>query len=155
MKKNLKYKIGELWDKVIGNEKDELDLVEERVPTTFMENSSEEKVVIETRLDINQNSVEKPMIMEKEEEKEVEPENKECYTFFIDPKSYEDCKKIANHIKKDDMVTMNLENLEDKMAQRVLDFIVGASTLKGSTFHKVSGKVYTSIPKRYSIQKEV
>ena len=154
MKKNLKYKFGELWDKVIGNEREEMEYEteKEQIPTKFEESVSEEKIVMETRLDIEQSPVkEKPVVTEREEQ----GNSKECFTFFIDPKDYEDGRKIAAHIKNDDMVTMNLENLEDNMAQRVLDFIVGASTLKGSTFHKVSGKVYTSIPKRYSIQKEV
>ena len=31
-------------------------------------------------------------------------------TIFIDPKQFEDCKKIANYIEKEKMITINLEN---------------------------------------------
>ncbi|MGL4308662.1 cell division protein SepF [Cetobacterium sp. SF1] len=68
-------------------------------------------------------------------------------TVFVDPRSFSDCKKIANYIKNDKMVTLNLEYLDNKEAQRMMDFLSGAMSIKEAKFVEISKKVYTSIPK--------
>ncbi|MGL5123937.1 MAG: cell division protein SepF [Fusobacteriaceae bacterium] len=83
---------------------------------------------------------------------DIEQENFEnCQTIFIDPKSFGDCKKIANYIKQDRMVTLNLEYLDLETAQRMLDFLMGAMLVKGASFIEISKKVYTSVPKSVKV----
>lgn len=74
-----------------------------------------------------------------------------CQTIFIDPKSFGDCKKIANYIKEDRMVTLNLEYLDLETAQRMLDFLMGAMLIKEASFIEISKKVYTSVPKSIKV----
>lgn len=74
-----------------------------------------------------------------------------CQTIFIDPKSFADCKKIANYIKSDRMVTLNLEYLDAETAQRMMDFLMGAMLIKGASFIEISKKVYTSVPKSVKV----
>lgn len=83
----------------------------------------------------------------KTEDKEIE----NCQTIFIDPKSFADCKKIANYIKSDRMVTLNLEYLDSETAQRMMDFLMGAMLIKGASFIEISKKVYTSVPKTVKV----
>ncbi|WP_294727962.1 cell division protein SepF, partial [uncultured Fusobacterium sp.] len=55
-------------------------------------------------------------------EEEVDEFRYEDYsTIFIDPKQFEDCKKIATYIEKEKMITINLENIGPNVAQRIMD----------------------------------
>lgn len=67
-------------------------------------------------------------------------------TIFVNPIDFEECKKIANYIQKEKIVTVNLENLNNEMAQRMLDFLSGAMEVKKARFITVSKKVYVSVP---------
>ncbi len=68
-------------------------------------------------------------------------------TVFVEPKNYSECKKIANYIKDEKMVTVNLESLDGPNAQRILDFLSGASSIKEANFIPVSKRVYVVVPK--------
>lgn len=70
---------------------------------------------------------------------------------FVEPKNYGECKKIANYIKENKTVTVNLENVEGGIAQRILDFISGASSIKGASFIPVSKRVYVIVPREVEI----
>ncbi|MGB6127156.1 MAG: cell division protein SepF [Psychrilyobacter sp.] len=67
-------------------------------------------------------------------------------TIFVSPVNFEECKKIANYINKEKIVTVNLESLSNESAQRMLDFLSGAMEVKKARFITVSKKVYVSIP---------
>ncbi|MGL4402841.1 MAG: cell division protein SepF [Fusobacteriaceae bacterium] len=86
-----------------------------------------------------------------EEEKSQEEDLENCQTIFVDPKNFSDCKKIANYIKNDRMVTLNLEYLDSETAQRMMDFLMGAMLIKGASFIEISKKVYTSVPKSVKV----
>nr|MBP6063805.1 cell division protein SepF [Fusobacteriaceae bacterium] len=50
---------------------------------------------------------------ESKSEETLEVTEEERYqTIFIDPKDFSECKKIANYIRNDQMVTLNLEYLD-------------------------------------------
>jgi len=67
-------------------------------------------------------------------------------TIFVSPTDFDECKKIANYINKGKIVTVNLENLSNESAQRMLDFLSGAMEVKKARFITVSKKVYVSVP---------
>ena len=75
-------------------------------------------------------------------------------TIFVDPKTFADCKKIATCIKSDKMVTLNLEYLDLPTAQRLMDFLAGAMSIKGASFIEISKKVYTAVPKSMKVYYE-
>lgn len=75
-------------------------------------------------------------------------------TIFVDPKTFSDCKKIAAYIKSDKMVTLNLEYLDLPTAQRLMDFLAGAMSIKGASFIEISKKVYTAVPKSMKVYYE-
>ena len=72
-------------------------------------------------------------------------------TIFIDPKSFNDCRKIAKYIKNDKMVTLNLEYLDSETAQRMMDFLMGAMLVKGASFIEINKKVYTAVPNNVKV----
>ncbi len=67
-------------------------------------------------------------------------------TIFVSPVSFDECKKIANYINKEKIVTINLEGLSNEEAQRLLDFLGGAMEVKKARFITVSKKVYVAVP---------
>lgn len=71
----------------------------------------------------------------------------DCQTIFVNPKSFAECRKIADYIKNDKVVTLNLENVNGKDAQRILDFLSGAINIKEAKWIPISRNVFTSIPK--------
>ncbi|MEG0068545.1 cell division protein SepF [Cetobacterium sp.] len=77
----------------------------------------------------------------------VNSSQEDCQTIFVNPKSFAECKKIADYIKNDKVVTLNLENINGKDAQRILDFLSGAINIKEAKWIPISKNVFTSVPK--------
>lgn len=131
--------------RVFWGEKNEEDEIESQ-ETEFIQAPVESK--------IEEKQERKPLELSTEEIPERNDGEDACQTVFINPKNYSDCRKIANYIKNDKMVTLNLEYLDNHTAQRVLDFLGGAVSIKGASFHKISEKVYTAIPKDIRVHYE-
>jgi len=75
------------------------------------------------------------------------PESKGNYqTIFVTPEKFDECKKIANYINDEIIVTLNLEGLSKEVAQRMIDFLAGAMEVKKARFVPVSKNVYVSVP---------
>lgn len=115
----------------IGNEKEELK-------TEFIVHGNQEPK------EENQEEVEGNEILNQEEISENQ-------TIFVEPTTFEECKKIANYIKNDRIVMMNLENIDSASAQRIIDFVSGALNIKNGEIVKVSKRIYTAIPNGMSI----
>lgn len=77
-----------------------------------------------------------------------------CQTVFVDPKGFGDAERIADYIVKDKMITINLEFLDTKVAQRLMDFLAGAMRVKEASFVAISKKVYTIVPKSMKVHYE-
>ncbi|WP_410208265.1 cell division protein SepF [Fusobacterium sp.] len=75
-------------------------------------------------------------------------------TIFLDPKTFSDCRKIADYIRDEKMVTLNLEYLDDQTAIRLMNFLSGAMTVQGAKYLIISKKVYTIFPKSMRIYYE-
>lgn len=87
----------------------------------------------------------------KEREKEKTMDTSAYQSVIIDPKKFEDCKKIANYIKDDKTVTLNLEHLDNETAQRIIDFLSGAMSIKEAKLIEISKNVYVSVPKNINV----
>jgi len=73
---------------------------------------------------------------QKMEAEEVDEFRYEDYsTIFIDPKQFEDCKKIATYIEKEKMITINLE-------------------IKNASFAQIAKHVYTIVPENMKVYYE-
>lgn len=87
----------------------------------------------------------------KVKEKEKVTDTSAYQSVIIDPKKFEDCKKIANYIKDDKTVTLNLEHLDNETAQRIIDFLSGAMSIKEAKLIEISKNVYVSVPKNINV----
>lgn len=90
-------------------------------------------------------------IEKKVKEKEKAVDTSAYQSVIIDPKKFEDCKKIANYIKEDKTVTLNLEHLDNETAQRIIDFLSGAMSIKEAKLIEISRSVYVSVPKDINV----
>lgn len=93
---------------------------------------------------------------EKEEFKNEDfiDESENYSTVFIDPKQFDDCKKIAKYIAQEKMITINLENVSPNVAQRIMDFLAGAMEIKNANFAQIAKNVYTIVPENMKIYYE-
>lgn len=95
----------------------------------------------------------KPKEEELPEENDIEQDNNYS-TVFIDPKQFEDCKKIAKYINLEKMITINLESVSPNIAQRILDFLAGAMEVKNASFAQIAKNVYTIVPENMKVYYE-
>ncbi|MFA6708206.1 MAG: cell division protein SepF [Fusobacterium sp.] len=89
--------------------------------------------------------------IEKKEPIIMEEDISDYQSVIVDLKKYEDCKKIAKYIKNDKVVTLNLEYLDKGTAQRIIDFLSGAMSIKEARLIDISANVYVSVPKDMNV----
>ena len=105
--------------------------------------------------EMEQEQTSKALSKRQKMEEEVDEFRYEDYsTIFIDPKQFEDCKKIANYIEKEKMITINLENIGPNVAQRIMDFLAGAMEIKNASFAQIAKNVYTIVPENMKVYYE-
>lgn len=88
------------------------------------------------------------------EEDGIEEDGSSYSTVFIDPKQFEDCKKIAKYINMEKMITINLESVSPNIAQRIMDFLAGAMEIKNASFAQIAKNVYTIVPENMKVYYE-
>ena len=147
-----------LFSKIIkeGKELIGVDSVDDEEYNEEYDEDYEEEEIKETK----KNKISKSLLGKKkknikEEDEEYDEENFEeesdYSTVFIDPKQFEDCKKIANFIDKGKMITINLENVGPNVAQRIMDFLAGAMEIKNASFAQIAKNVYTIVPENMKV----
>ena len=105
--------------------------------------------------EMEQEQTSKALSKRQKMEEEVDEFRYEDYsTIFIDPKQFEDCKKIATYIEKEKMITINLENIGPNVAQRIMDFLAGAMEIKNASFAQIAKNVYTIVPENMKVYYE-
>ena len=105
--------------------------------------------------EMEQEQTSKALSKRQKMEEEVDEFRYEDYsTIFIDPKQFEDCKKIATYIEKEKMITINLENIGPNVAQRIMDFLAGDMEIKNASFAQIAKHVYTIVPENMKVYYE-
>ncbi|MCI6153242.1 cell division protein SepF [Fusobacterium perfoetens] len=177
MKKN-KGLLNNLFGFGIDLEEDEQIEKDEKINLTQMEEDTEIEIEeikenkIETEIETKKNYTEEPYqnFLKEENEKEtykvekqekVEEKKERKIESYVDVTSYqnvvsrikgfEDSKKIARYIKENKIVTLNLEELDTETAQRVIDFLSGAMSMKEASLVEISKCVYVSVPKNQRV----
>ena len=74
---------------------------------------------------------------------------------FLKPTKFEDCVICADYIKEDKIVNMNLSQLDDNEARRVLDYIAGAIFITKAEIVNVGNKIFCSIPSNRNFLNEM
>ena len=69
----------------------------------------------------------------------------------LNPKNIDDCQQIANCLKEKRPVVINLENVEEPTAVRIIDFISGTIYAIDGAVNKISRNVWLFAPKNVNI----
>lgn len=64
----------------------------------------------------------------------------------IQPESFEEAREIAENLKSNKPVIVNLEKIEKEQARRMVDFVSGASYAIGGDIQKISNMIFLVTP---------
>ena len=70
---------------------------------------------------------------------------------IIQPSCIESAQEVCNHLRSGRTVICNFETIEPKVAQRVMDFITGATYAIDGQVHKVSPMIFVTVPRNISL----
>lgn len=70
---------------------------------------------------------------------------------LLEPKSFDECPKIVDHLKSRKPVILNLEKLDSNLARKVFDFISGAVYALDGNVQKVANNIFLFVPENIDI----
>lgn len=77
------------------------------------------------------------------------------YTMIVvNPKDYKDAEKIGDHIKQGRPVVMNMENTDQDVAQRIVDFVQGVMYALDGHMDRISDTIYLCAPNNMTVSRE-
>ncbi len=76
--------------------------------------------------------------------------NQKNFVFFT-PKNYEDVKKLIEYLKQTEPAIVNLDNITDDEAQRILDFISGGVCALNGSIQRIKGNIFLVAPDGFNI----
>lgn len=68
-----------------------------------------------------------------------------------EPHTSQDVQKLIDFLKTRESAIVNLENVEDEISQRVLDFVSGAIYALNGSVHRISGNIFLLSPQGVGI----
>lgn len=74
---------------------------------------------------------------------------------ILKPTDYDEALEICDNLKSRKIIVVNMTNLEGKVAQRLLDFMAGASYALGGSLEEVEKGVYIISPSNVEISNEL
>lgn len=66
--------------------------------------------------------------------------------FVIKPDEFDDAQLIIDHLNRGQIIIINMEELDLPTAQRIADFVGGASYAIDGLFHAISGNIFMATP---------
>lgn len=74
---------------------------------------------------------------------------------ILKPSDYDEAIEICDNLKDRKIIVVNMTNLEGKVAQRLLDFMAGASYALGGSLDEIEKCVYIISPSNVEISNEL
>lgn len=72
----------------------------------------------------------------------------------VEPNSFEDVQKIADHLKNQQAVVLNLQRLESEVARRIVDFTSGVIYAVEGSLQKIAEGIFLFVPSSIEIVSE-
>ncbi|MCI5836747.1 MAG: cell division protein SepF [Veillonellaceae bacterium] len=79
---------------------------------------------------------------------------KEYRMIVVEPYTFEDSKKIADHLKEYRPVVINLEKTEEEVGRRLIDFVGGVTYALEGHIERVSAAIFLAVPNNMSVDTE-
>jgi cell division inhibitor SepF len=74
---------------------------------------------------------------------------------LMEPRAYSESQSIANHIKADKSVIVNLHRVTPEQARRIIDFLTGTVYALEGSIEKLGGKIILCAPKSVNVAGEI
>lgn len=84
----------------------------------------------------------------------TKPASSSQQVVIIQPSCIESAQEVCNHLRAGRTVICNYEKIDQKVAQRVMDFITGSTFAIDGQVHKVSPMIFVAIPRNISLMDE-
>jgi len=81
----------------------------------------------------------------------AQPKRSYSSVFVYQPRSAEDVQVLINYLKKREPAIINLDGVDEEVAQRILDFISGAIYALFGSVHRISGNIFLLTPEGVDI----
>lgn len=78
-------------------------------------------------------------------------ESKQMQVVLVKPTRFEDASSIADYLKENKTVVLNLENANREVSRRLIDFLSGTSYAKGGSIKKVAHSTYIFTPNNVDV----
>ena len=72
----------------------------------------------------------------------------------IEPRSFEEAKGVTDNLKNRRPIIVNLEQAEAELAQRVVDFVSGATYALNGSMQKVGNGIFLFVPNNMDISSD-
>ncbi|NLP17827.1 MAG: cell division protein SepF [Firmicutes bacterium] len=72
----------------------------------------------------------------------------------VEPISFKDAKRVVDHLKERQPVVLNLEDTEEELCQRIIDFVSGATFAADGGVQKVGEGIFLFTPNNVDIATE-
>ena len=72
--------------------------------------------------------------------------NKKFEMLLVSPDTFNDALKIADDLKKNKIIILNLEDIEFEEGRKIVDFLSGTIYALGGSVNKISGKIISFTP---------
>ncbi len=74
---------------------------------------------------------------------------------LLEPETFDECQMIADNLKNNRTVIINLENLDYNLARRVIDFVGGTAYALGGALQKVGSGIVIAVPSNVDISGDI
>ena len=91
----------------------------------------------------------------KEDNKVVNLHNSQAKVKILKPETFDEAPQISDSLKENKIVVVNTSSLEPKTAQRLLDFIAGATYALGGELQEVENGVYVLTPANVDVSTDM
>ncbi|MDD3225529.1 MAG: cell division protein SepF [Clostridium sp.] len=81
--------------------------------------------------------------------------NSKMRVVILQPKDFDEATSICSEFREGKVVVVNISNLEQKIARRLLDFMSGASYVLDGQFQKVEENVYILFPSNVDLTNDI
>lgn len=73
----------------------------------------------------------------------------------VEPRQFDDVQEIADHLRNRKPVIVNLEDVDNDLARRIVDFLSGAVYAVSGAMQKVGGGIFLFVPSNVDIDSEI
>lgn len=124
------------FGKFLGISGDE-DSLEEEEYTSEQENNTDEQVPLNSVNRDNVVSIKSGMSASKSQ------------IVLYEPRVYSDAKDVARNLINNKAVVINFSKIDDKSANRIVDFIAGTVFALGGQIQRIGSKIYLATPPKF------